>query len=215
MPKKRKRERQAGAANSPTELRVIGGKLRGSRLAYHGDPNTRPMKDRVREAVFNLVGPRIEGLHAIDLFAGTGAIVIEAISRGAASGTAFEQHFPTAALIETNARALGLDDRLEIVRGDTFYWVDQVEFPRDRPWVVFFSPPYAFYLSRQVEMCELISRFQSTAPVGSALVVESDTEFSPDALPAGDWDVREYPPAQVALLLLAATDTDLSASDGQ
>ena len=54
-------------------LRIIGGSLRGRRLQYTGDLRTRPMKDRVRESVFNLIGPAVVGSHAIDLFAGTGA----------------------------------------------------------------------------------------------------------------------------------------------
>ena len=64
-------------------LRIIGGQFRGRRLTYHGDPLTRPMKDRVREAVFNLLWPGAEGAVAIDLFAGTGALGLEALSRGA------------------------------------------------------------------------------------------------------------------------------------
>ena len=54
----------------------------------------RPMKNRVREALFNLIGPSIKGKHAIDLFAGTGALGLEAISRGAVSATLTEQHYP-------------------------------------------------------------------------------------------------------------------------
>src|SRR6185369_13778531 len=76
-------------------LRIIGGKLRGRKLQYSGDLRTRPMKDRVREAVFNLLGPGVKGSHAIDLFAGTGALGLEAISRGAAQATLIERHLPT------------------------------------------------------------------------------------------------------------------------
>src|SRR5262245_7614130 len=71
------------ADREPPELRIIGGTLRHRKLLYSGDQRTRPMKDRVREAVFNLVGPDVVGQHAIDLFAGTGALGFEAISRGA------------------------------------------------------------------------------------------------------------------------------------
>src|SRR4029453_14397542 len=84
-------------------LRIVGGKLRGRALAYSGDEPTRPMKDRVREAVFNLLGPGVQGAHALDLFAGTGALGLEAISRGAARATFLERHLPTCRLIEQNA----------------------------------------------------------------------------------------------------------------
>ena len=57
--------------SAPVGLRIIGGQFRGRKLQYSGDPRVRPMKDRVREAVFNLVGPDVRATHAIDLFAGT------------------------------------------------------------------------------------------------------------------------------------------------
>ena len=75
-----RRPKSSGCAST---LRIIGGRLRGSVIEYHGDPRTRPMKDRVREAAFNLIGPQVVGTFAIDLFAGTGALAFEALSRGA------------------------------------------------------------------------------------------------------------------------------------
>src|SRR5688500_14918022 len=71
------RKRKPALPTTPTgaaELRIIGGKWRRRKLAYHGDLVTRPMKDRVREAMFNLIGPSVVGTHALDLFAGTGAL---------------------------------------------------------------------------------------------------------------------------------------------
>ena len=87
-------------------LRIIGGKFSRRRLKYTGDPRTRPMKDRVREALFNLVGPSVIGSHAIDLFAGTGALGLEALSRGAARATFIERHYPTADTIKENIASL-------------------------------------------------------------------------------------------------------------
>src|SRR5438105_2010542 len=97
---KRRRSSPRPAGNDAAEetvvgLRIIGGSLRGRKLQYTGEARTRPMKDRVREAVFNLLGPSVTGSHAIDLFAGTGALGLEALSRGAARATFIERHFPT------------------------------------------------------------------------------------------------------------------------
>src|SRR5690349_8416360 len=64
---------QSPEENGPKGVRIIGGTMRGRTIEYSGDPRTRPMKDRTREAVYNLVGPSVKGTHAIDLFAGTGA----------------------------------------------------------------------------------------------------------------------------------------------
>ena len=95
----------------PTPPRIIGGQLRGKKLFYSGDDRTRPMKDRVREAVFNLLGPAVVGKHALDLFAGTGALGFEALSRGAAAATFVERHFPTADHLRQTAASLGVADR--------------------------------------------------------------------------------------------------------
>src|SRR5687768_13415002 len=84
-------------ASRAGKLRIVGGKFRHRLIEYSGDERTRPMKDRVREAVFNLIGPRVVGKRAIDLFAGTGAIGLEALSRGASHAVLLERHFPTAA----------------------------------------------------------------------------------------------------------------------
>ncbi|MEZ6070660.1 MAG: RsmD family RNA methyltransferase [Pirellulales bacterium] len=76
------RQQGAPTRGPDSELRIIGGRLRGSHVAYSGDPRTRPMKERVREAVFNLLGPAVRDSYVLDLFAGTGAMALEAISRG-------------------------------------------------------------------------------------------------------------------------------------
>src|SRR4051794_19278769 len=109
-------------AESIVGLRIIGGSLRGRKVEYTGEVRTRPMKDRVREAVFNLLGHGVVDAHVIDLFAGTGAMAMEAISRGAAAATCIERHYPTSKLIENCARELGIGDRLTVVFGDAFLW---------------------------------------------------------------------------------------------
>lgn len=206
MPRKSRQPRADRRGGGDTTVRIIGGRYRGSRLAYHGDPRTRPMKDRVREALFNLVGPRVKGTHAFDLFAGTGAVGLEALSRGAASATLIERHFPTAALIDQNVAHLKLQDQARVVRGDTFHWArTRPEAPE--PWVVFFSPPYELYESRAEDMLQLIRRFADWSPPGSLLAVEADRRLDCRVLPEPDaWDVRWYSPAQIAVRELEAAE---------
>ena len=181
-------------------LRIIGGRLRGSKLRWSGDPRTRPMKDRVREAIFNLLGPAVEGKHVVDLFAGTGALALEALSRGAAGATLIERHYPTAGVIRGNVAALGLDDQCEVVTADTFIWARRrVPLP-PAAWLVFSSPPYCFYEERRRDMLDLLEGVHDRAPRGSLLVVEADGRFDFCQLPHGsDWDVRAYPPAVVGV----------------
>jgi 16S rRNA (guanine(966)-N(2))-methyltransferase RsmD len=180
--------------------RIIGGSLRGRSFKYSGDLRTRPMKDRTREAVFNLLGPAVRGAHAIDLFAGTGALGFEAISRGAARATFIERHFPTARLIEENAALLGVSDKIAVVASDTFFWGRRHDPLGDEPIAVFCSPPYALYEERGPDLVSLIGRLIEEAAAGSRFIVEADEGFDFASLPASEaWNVREYPPAIVGI----------------
>jgi 16S rRNA (guanine966-N2)-methyltransferase len=158
------------------------------------------MKDRVREAMFNLLGPAVRDTHAIDLFAGTGALGLEALSRGAARATFIEQHFPTAAILKQNIALVGMESVCQVVTGNTFAWFRaQPELGAER-WLVFSSPPYEFYVSRTEELLSLIGGLMSAAPPGSLFAVESDARFDFALLPQPEqWDVRQYSPAVVGI----------------
>jgi 16S rRNA (guanine966-N2)-methyltransferase len=190
--------------NNSTEvagLRIIGGRFRGRKVLYSGDLRTRPMKDRLREAIFNLIGTDIKDSHAIDLFAGTGALGLEALSRGARQATFIEQHFPTAAIIKRNIAALEVVEASEVVAGNTFIWFHRQPKLSSNPWVAFFSPPYDFYCTRIAEMLELINGMIAAAPKKSVFIVEADDRFDFSLLPQPDnWDVRPYPPAVVGIM---------------
>ncbi len=205
MSRKQRGSHSGGSAGPPDEAasapRIIGGELRGRKLPFHPDPRTRPMKDRTREAVFNLLGPAVRGKHAIDLFAGTGALGFEALSRGAASATFAERHFPTAAQIERTGEALGVSDRCRIVAGNTLLWSKRLPDLPPMPWVVFCSPPYDLYVQQTAEMAALLAALWDRAAPDSVFVVEADERFDFAALPCASlWDVRDYPPARVGLL---------------
>ncbi|MCO6458327.1 MAG: 16S rRNA (guanine(966)-N(2))-methyltransferase RsmD [Pirellulaceae bacterium] len=198
------RDGQRQAAGEPMQLRIIGGTMRGRPLLAPHDPRTRPMKDRLREAVFNLLGGAVREAHAIDLFAGSGALGLEALSRGAARATLIERHFPTAALIRRNVQQLGVESRAEVVAADAFIWVRQkLAAAGPEHWVVFCSPPYDFYVERRADMLRLLDELLAAAPPRSVLVVESDQRFDTGLLPSRlDWDVREYGQGVVALAVV-------------
>jgi 16S rRNA (guanine966-N2)-methyltransferase len=191
-----------------TELRIIGGQFRGRKLRYHGDPVVRPMKHRVREAIFNLISTESAGRHVIDLFAGTGALGIEALSRGATSATFIERHVPSAQVVEKNISDLELADRATLRVTSAFLWskrdlASETDAPpRNMPWLVFCSPPYSFFVARVEDMLELIARIEQAAPPASTLVIESDQRFDFAGLIGENksaWDVRDYPPARVGI----------------
>jgi 16S rRNA (guanine966-N2)-methyltransferase len=163
------------------------------------------MKHRVREAIFNLLGNDVVGKHAIDLFAGTGAIGLEALSRGATSATFIERHVPTARIVRENVGRLDVADRCELFCTSAFLWEMRLSgqpssgasddassqisdfrsenLPPDAPWVVFCSPPYDFFVERASEMLELIGRLLAVAPRESVLVVEADGRLDFDSVP--------------------------------
>lgn len=186
----------------PGSVRIIGGTWRGRKIEYNGDERTRPMKDRVREAVFNLLGD-VTGTWVIDLFAGTGVLGFEALSRGAWRALFIEQHFPTADSIRRSAAALDAEAACEIVAADTLLWFRRgATLPADEDcrWLVFCSPPYDLYVSRRDDMLGLIERLWVAAPAESRFVVEADERFDFGLLPiTTTWRQREYPPARVAI----------------
>jgi 16S rRNA (guanine966-N2)-methyltransferase len=200
-PRKQRPSAPGDADDGVVGLRIIGGKHRGRPLAYSGDPRTRPMKDRVRESLFNLLGTRCSGKYAIDLFAGTGALGLEAISRGAVGATLLERHYPTCKWIEQNVRQLELQAVARVSFGDAFLWARKPNVPQTTPWVVFCSPPYDFYVERRDDVLALLGSLFAAAPAESVFVVESDERFDFAGLPLPDrWNIRDYPPARVGLL---------------
>ncbi len=157
------------------------------------------MKDRVREAVFNLIGPEVKGKEVIDLFGGTGAMSFEALSRGAASATVIERSFPNAKVIQENANSLGVATRIQVRAGDAFIVSEQLPIP-PHPVLVFCCPPYDFYLSRAEELLKLIERFRTGTAPGSLILIEADTRFDVSLLgDAPAWDVRTYSPAVIGI----------------
>lgn len=126
-------------------LRVIAGELRGRKFAAPGGTRTRPTSDRVRESLFNLLGPLPRGSRVLDLFAGSGALGIEALSRGARHATFVEKERTALTALRGNLRALDLVDRTTVVPADVFRdAMEPAGGPFDR---IFADPPYGADLS--------------------------------------------------------------------
>jgi 16S rRNA (guanine966-N2)-methyltransferase len=123
-----------------SKLRVGGGQARGRRLK--APKGIRPTQGMVKAAIFNLVGPGIEGAHVLDLFAGSGALGIEALSRGAAEVTFVDREPRGLAILRQNLDALELKERAHVVRGDVVRWLESSPAEVDRAGLVFLDPPY-------------------------------------------------------------------------
>jgi 16S rRNA (guanine966-N2)-methyltransferase len=120
-------------------LRIIGGRHRGRRLKFPAGLDIRPTPDRVRETLFNWLQPRIDGARVLDLFAGSGALGLEALSRGAAHATFVERDRGAGDAIEAVAREWQ-ESAVRVVRGDALAWLERAN---DGAYdVVFLDPPY-------------------------------------------------------------------------
>ena len=123
-----------------SKLRVAGGEARGRRLK--APKGIRPTQGIVKQAIFNLIGPGIADVHVLDLFAGSGALGIEALSRGAAAVTFVDREPRGLAILRQNLDALDLKERARVVRGDVVRWLEASPDEVKRAGVVLMDPPY-------------------------------------------------------------------------
>jgi 16S rRNA (guanine966-N2)-methyltransferase len=118
-------------------MRVIGGEYRSRLLKTLPGLETRPTPDRLRESLFNILAPEIEGVVFVDAYAGTGAVGIEALSRGARHAIFLERGRAAIAVIRENLRVLGAERRAEVVQGRVLQYL-----AHRRGDIVFLDPPY-------------------------------------------------------------------------
>jgi 16S rRNA (guanine966-N2)-methyltransferase len=126
-------------------MRIIAGKYRGRKLKSPLSLQTRPTSDRLRETLFNILAPQIKGARFLDLCAGTGAVGIEALSRGASHVTFVDQSRKMCTLIEANLDTLKVgEDEIEIVTAGASEFLRKGAKKTTEPFdIVFFDPPYA------------------------------------------------------------------------
>jgi 16S rRNA (guanine966-N2)-methyltransferase len=157
-------------------VRIIGGEWRSRLVQFPDTPGLRPTPDRVRETLFNWLGQRLDGLACLDLFAGSGALGFEALSRGARRVVMVEHDRAAAAALRVSATKLAAVN-LDIVQSDAIRFLDE---PRERFDVVFVDPPYADNLAPVV-----LKRLAPHLAEGARVYAESAT---PIDLPPG-WQV--------------------------
>lgn len=119
-------------------MRVIAGEFRSRVLKSLPGVDVRPTPDRLREALFSILAPRIEGALFVDLYAGTGAVGIEALSRGAARAVFVENNYDAVAVIRENLKSLGLENRARVWQGRATNVIPKME----TAGIVFLDPPY-------------------------------------------------------------------------
>ncbi len=128
-------------------MRVIGGRSRGRRLSARLPPTVRPTSDRVRESIFDILGSRggVEGLRVVDLFCGSGALGVEALSRGAASVTFVDSDATALAAVRVNLDAVGLgDEAVTLARAELPGWLRTSGTAASTFDLALCDPPYGF-----------------------------------------------------------------------
>jgi 16S rRNA (guanine(966)-N(2))-methyltransferase RsmD len=173
------------------QLRIVSGSLRGRRLTCVVHPGLRPTPDRVREALFSMLGDAVPGRGFVDIFAGTGVIGLEALSRGAAAVTFVERDFRLVQAIEDNLAQFGVADRGRVARADVYRWAERFEAPAE-PVNVFLSPPFGDLERRPDDLLRVVAELQGKVQPGSVLVLQSETHVPLEPLPGDGWERRRY-----------------------
>jgi 16S rRNA (guanine966-N2)-methyltransferase len=171
-------------------VRIVAGQYRGRRLTAPSGLDVRPTSDRVREALFSILG-NIEGLRALDLFAGSGALGIEALSRGAASATLVENDRRAVEAIRANLSPLD-DANAEVVRADAVAWLGGRRGPYD---LVFLDPPY----SSARRLAGPLTQKLPAALSPNALIVSESDKRDPLLLDFPLEDERTYGHTRIAI----------------
>lgn len=164
----------------PSGIRIIGGRWRGTRIDVADQHSLRPSADRVRETLFNWLAPFIDGAHCLDLFAGTGVLGFEAVSRGAASATLIEQDGTLILALRRLAARLAADS-IAVHRADALAWLAGSPRPYD---IVFVDPPFTAGLEPRV-----LERLGHGWLAPHALVYLEQARDAPD--PPAPWHVRK------------------------
>ncbi|MDX2015418.1 MAG: 16S rRNA (guanine(966)-N(2))-methyltransferase RsmD [Myxococcaceae bacterium] len=183
-------------------MRIVAGTARGRTLKTpKGGDVTRPTADRVRETIFNVLGQTCEGLRVLDLFAGTGALGLEAVSRGAVRAVLVDQGREAIGLCRENVAALGFGDRVEVLALPVAKALERLAGEGARFELVFSDPPYA--LRAGVEVLSDIAPL--VVPHGVAVIEHERAEVLPETL--GRWtreDERTFGATVVSIYRLGA-----------
>ena len=183
-------------------MRIIAGELKGRRLESPDWPGLRPTSDRLRETLFNVIAARVPGAHVVDAYAGTGAVGIEALSRGAAHVTFVERDARAIKLIERNLGRCGVRERYAIIRAG---FADAEPRLHGEPLdIIFLDPPYG-----TAELADALVAAAKLAGPGTLVIVEHARRDAAPAEADGLLRTRDLTSGDSALAFyrrVAATD---------
>lgn len=194
MAKPNKSSRPANAAGAG-QLRLIGGEWRGRKLQFPALPGLRPSPDRIRETLFNWLAPELPGSRCLDLFAGSGALGLEALSRGAVHATFVDSQLPASRQLEAHLRTLRCD-RGRVICDSAPCWLAQAA--PEAFDILFLDPP--FHAGLLAEVCDTLEQ-RGWLSANALIYIESASDEALPPLPA-NWRLhRDKRASQVAYRL--------------
>jgi 16S rRNA (guanine966-N2)-methyltransferase len=192
-------------------MRVIAGEFRGRKLLPPESEITRPVTDRVKQSLFDILNPNLPDAIIYDCFAGTGSMGLECLSRGAKHVTFFEADRSAAMRLRKNIDTLKVADRSDVIGGDLFKWfVSNIKGKVD---LIFLDPPYRFLKEQPDNLIKLAGQFQKLLNPNGMVVFRHDAADSLALPPLPVADVRTYGSMTLEFLGLAATDNGQPTTD--
>ena len=173
-------------------MRIIAGEFRGRQLLGPESDTTRPITDRVKQSLFDIIAPDIPGSIVYDCFSGTGSQGLESLSRGARQAVFFEADRSAITRLKKNIATLQVEDRAKVVAGDLFKWFSAAR-SAEKATVIFLDPPYRFIVERSEQLRQLVSAMlkDHLSPEGY-IVLRHDAHDNIGFADAAEADRREY-----------------------
>lgn len=180
-------------------MRVISGEFRGRHLAAVPGSGTRPTADKVKESMFNMLGPYFDGGRALDLYAGTGALGIEAVSRGMTAATLVDKAYPAIKVIKENVAPLPHPERFTVLKSPVDRALRTFGEAGDQFDLIMADPPYA--KQEVLDQLAMIRELHLLAPGGTVMYETGMDVVYPESIPGYEQVRRQtYGVAQVLIL---------------
>jgi 16S rRNA (guanine966-N2)-methyltransferase len=187
-------------------MRIIAGEFGGRKLLPPAGEVTRPITDRAKQSLFDVITPLIEAARVYDCFSGTGSMGLECLSRGAKFATFFEADRPALTRLSQNIMAVKVGDRSRVIPGDLFKWFERTN---TRPTtageigaeLVFLDPPYRFLTERPDELLQLALHLtHAHLSPGATVIFRHDVKDKLDLPNLQRYDERDYGEMAIELL---------------
>ena len=184
-------------------MRIVAGDFGGRRLKAVPGMATRPTTDKVKEALFNIIGPYFDGGRSLDLFAGSGGLSIEAVSRGISQAVLIDKQYAAIKTIKDNVAVTKAPERFEILKRDANQAIKALASRGDQFNLVFFDPPYA--LQKIADQMATLRELNLLAP-NARVICETDQHAQlPDDLPGFDLvERRDYGITELTIYALGS-----------